>query len=140
MFISDPGSDFFPSLIPDPNFFHPGSRISIEEFEYFNPILLLKISVADPGCSSRIRILTFYPSRIPDPGVKKAPDPKSLLNISLLVRRLSRFMTADALTILSTPVITRKPRPLQLSSPCQALPSPRVITPHSILKVCTYCF
>jgi hypothetical protein len=31
----------------------------------------------DPGCSSRIRILTFtHPgSRIPDPGVKKAPDP-----------------------------------------------------------------
>jgi hypothetical protein len=31
----------------------------------------------DPGCSSRIRILIFYPSRIPDPGVKKAPDPGS---------------------------------------------------------------
>ncbi len=30
----------------------------------------------DPGCSSRIpiRILIFYPSQIPDPGVKKAPD------------------------------------------------------------------
>jgi hypothetical protein len=28
-----------------------------------------------PGRSSRIRILTFYPFRIPDPGVKKAPDP-----------------------------------------------------------------
>jgi hypothetical protein len=24
---------------------------------------------------SRIRMLTFYPSRIPDPGVKKASDP-----------------------------------------------------------------
>jgi hypothetical protein len=23
MFIADPGSDFFPSRIPDPNFFHP---------------------------------------------------------------------------------------------------------------------
>ncbi len=31
----------------------------------------------DPGCSSRIRILIFYPSLIPDPGVKKAPDPGS---------------------------------------------------------------
>jgi hypothetical protein len=29
----------------------------------------------DPGCSSRIRMLTFYPSRIPDPRVKKALDP-----------------------------------------------------------------
>jgi hypothetical protein len=28
-----------------------------------------------PGSESRIRILIFYPSRIPDPGVKKAPDP-----------------------------------------------------------------
>jgi hypothetical protein len=26
---------------------------------------------------SRIRILTFYPSRILDPGVKKVPDPGS---------------------------------------------------------------
>ncbi len=31
----------------------------------------------DPGCSSRIRMLSFYLSRIPDPGVKKAPDPGS---------------------------------------------------------------
>jgi hypothetical protein len=30
-----------------------------------------------PGSGSRIRILTFYPSQIPDPGVKKAPDPGS---------------------------------------------------------------
>ncbi len=29
----------------------------------------------DPGCSSRIRIPDFLP--IPDPGVKKAPDPGS---------------------------------------------------------------
>ncbi len=28
-----------------------------------------------PG--SRIRMVTFYPSRIPDSGVKKAPDPGS---------------------------------------------------------------
>jgi hypothetical protein len=33
------------------------------------------IRVAHPG--SRIRMLTFYPSRIPDPGVRKAPDPGS---------------------------------------------------------------
>jgi hypothetical protein len=33
------------------------------------------IWVVHPG--SRIRMLTFYPSRIPDPGVKKAPDPGS---------------------------------------------------------------
>jgi hypothetical protein len=33
------------------------------------------IRVVHPG--SRIRMLTFYPSRIPDPGVKKEPDPGS---------------------------------------------------------------
>jgi hypothetical protein len=66
MFIPDPGSDFF----------HPGSRIRIfpsririKEFKYFNPKKgFLSSRKYDPGCSSRIRILTFYPSRIPDPG------------------------------------------------------------------------
>ncbi len=27
-----PGSEFFPSWIPNPNFFHTGSRIRIKEF------------------------------------------------------------------------------------------------------------
>jgi hypothetical protein len=31
MFIPDPGSDFFPSRIPDPNCLHPGSRILIKK-------------------------------------------------------------------------------------------------------------
>jgi hypothetical protein len=79
MFIPDPGSDFFPSR----NCLHPGSRIRIKEFKYFNPKKTEKWFLSsrkyDPGCSSRIRIrmLTFYPSRIPDPVVKKAPDPGS---------------------------------------------------------------
>jgi hypothetical protein len=33
--------------------------------------------VVHPGCGFWIRILTFYPSRISYPGVKKAPDPGS---------------------------------------------------------------
>jgi hypothetical protein len=37
MFIPEPGSDFFSSRIPDPNCLHPGSRILIKEFKYFNP-------------------------------------------------------------------------------------------------------
>ena len=54
-----------------------------------------------------------------------------------LPRRLSRFMTADALTILSTPVITRKERPV--SSP-HLHTSRRLVTPQSILKVAgPYC-
>ncbi len=36
MFIPDPGSDFFPSWIPDPNCLHTGSRIRIKELKYFN--------------------------------------------------------------------------------------------------------
>ncbi len=65
MFIPDPGSDFFPSRIPDPTFFHPGSRIRIKEFKYFNPSKwFLSSKKYDLGCSSRI--LFFLP--IPDPG------------------------------------------------------------------------
>jgi hypothetical protein len=41
--------------IPDPNCFHPGSRIRIKEFKYFNPKkLFLSSRKYDPGCSSRI--------------------------------------------------------------------------------------
>jgi len=60
---------------PDPHFFHPGSCSRIKEFKYFNPKKwFLTSRKYDPCCSSRIRILTFYTSRIPDPGVKKASD------------------------------------------------------------------
>jgi hypothetical protein len=63
------------SRIPDPNFFHPGSRIRMKELKYFNPKNCTKHSENDPGCSSRI--LIFYLSRIPIQGVKKAPNPGS---------------------------------------------------------------
>jgi hypothetical protein len=56
-----PGFEFFPS------------RIRIKEFKYFNPKkLFLSTRKYDPGCSSRVRILIFYPPQ--DPGVEKAPD------------------------------------------------------------------
>jgi hypothetical protein len=76
MFIPDPGSEFFPSRIPDPIFFHPGSRIRIKELKYFNQKKwFLSTQKYDPGFSSRIR--TPDPDFLPiaDPGVKKAPDP-----------------------------------------------------------------
>ncbi len=72
MFIPDPVSDFFPSRIPDPNCLHPGSRIRIKEFKYFNPKKNKKKFLSsrkyDPGCSSRIPDpdAEFLP--IPDPG------------------------------------------------------------------------
>jgi hypothetical protein len=78
-----PGSRIRLFSIPDPRseFFHPGSRIRIKEFKYFNPKWFLTSRKYDPSCSSRIRILTFYLSRIPDPGAQKAPDPGSRIRI-----------------------------------------------------------
>ncbi len=49
--------------IPDQNFFILGSRIVIKPKNFF-----LSSRKYIPGCSSRIRILIFYPSRISDPG------------------------------------------------------------------------
>ncbi len=73
--------DKFPFRIPDPNCLHPGSRIRIKEFKYFNPKKTKKGFLSsrkyDLGCSFRIPDpdVGFLP--IPDPGVKKAPDPGS---------------------------------------------------------------
>jgi hypothetical protein len=66
--IPDTGSDFFPSQIPDPH----------QIFRYFNPKnWFLRSRKYDPGCSSRIRILFFYPSKIRIQGSKRhrIPDP-----------------------------------------------------------------
>ncbi len=64
-----PGSRIRPFLFRIRIFFHPRFRILIKEFKYFNPKKwFLSSGKYDPGCSSRIRIMTFYPSRIPDPG------------------------------------------------------------------------
>jgi hypothetical protein len=74
IYIPDTGSDFFPS------------RIRIKYFGILTQkIGFYALEIYDPGCSSRIRILFSYPSRIPglkrhripDPGVKKASDPGS---------------------------------------------------------------
>ncbi len=89
--IQDPGSIFFLSWIPDPKFefFHPGSRIHIKEFKYFNKKKwFLSSQKYDTGFPSRIRIpdldLDYLPildpdpgSQIPNPGIKKAHDPWS---------------------------------------------------------------
>jgi hypothetical protein len=79
-----PGSRIRLFPIPDPNCLHPGSRILIKEYKYFNPPKKQKkwfqsSKKYNPGCSSRIPDpdAEFLPSRIPDPGVKKAPNPES---------------------------------------------------------------
>jgi hypothetical protein len=59
-------------FIPDPNFFfHPGSASKIKNLSILTPkkwFLSTQKYDLDPD---------FYPSRIPDPGVKKVPDPGS---------------------------------------------------------------
>jgi hypothetical protein len=82
-------------VIPDPNFFPSRIqgqrdsririRIRIKEFRYFSPKNRSKVSeirsrmlIPGPDPGSGIRILIFYlPIRIPDPVVKKSPDPGS---------------------------------------------------------------
>ncbi len=76
------GSEFFPSRIQIFSIPDPGSAFRIKEFKYFNPKQMVSkksetIRVVHPGSGSRIRILIFYPSRIPDPVVKKASIPCS---------------------------------------------------------------
>jgi hypothetical protein len=77
-------------FIPDPTFFHPRSELSPSRIPDLGSALK-KLSILThkkwflssrkyyPGCSSRIPNpdADFYPSWIPDPGVKKAPDPRS---------------------------------------------------------------
>jgi hypothetical protein len=81
LFTAGSALKFFAVLrIPDPNFFHRGSRIQgqkdsriririrIKEFNYFNP------KNVHPGSGPRIRILIFYPSRIPGSKRHRIPD------------------------------------------------------------------
>jgi hypothetical protein len=62
MFIPDPGSDFFPFRIPDPNCLHPGS--ASKNLSILTPkkwFLNSKNMIWDVHPGSRIRMLTFYP-------------------------------------------------------------------------------
>jgi hypothetical protein len=64
--------------IPDPKFYIPdlgsaSKNLSILTQKIVSKLFGTIIRVVYPGS----RILVFYPSRIPDPGVKKAPDPGS---------------------------------------------------------------
>ncbi len=75
--VADPGClsriRNFPSQISVPNFF--SSRIRIKEFKYFNSKNCFR--KYDPGYSTGIRILIFYPSRSRIQGSKwhRIPDP-----------------------------------------------------------------
>jgi hypothetical protein len=93
-----PGSVFFPSRIrifpiPDP-FFSIRIRIfSIPDphlrNKYFNPKKwFLSTQKYDPGWASRIRILIFYQSRIPDLGSKGQKDTGSRIRIRNMVAKV----------------------------------------------------
>jgi hypothetical protein len=88
---------------PGPEFFNPGSRIRAKKIPDPDPHLRIKYSIFNPktvlssrkndlGYSSRIRIF-FSPSRIPVPGVKKAPTPGS--GSLTLMYRMKRIPIRD---------------------------------------------
>jgi hypothetical protein len=68
------------------------------------------IRFVHPG--SRIRMLTFYPSRIPDPGVKKAPDPGSRIRI----RNTAKKVTLRYTCCLGTGILVSWPPVTQVGS------------------------
>jgi hypothetical protein len=95
-----PDPTFFHPGSRDPNCLHPGSRILIKEFKYFNPKKankwFLSTKKYDPGCSSRIPDpdADFLPSRIQGSKRHPIPDPGSesaTLSATLFVR----FSAAD---------------------------------------------
>jgi hypothetical protein len=87
-FNADPDPAFYLNADLDPvhilklNFYTKNTLIvgnrseNIRTLDQFWTISVLHISVADPGCLSRIPVPDFYPSRIPDPG-SRIPDPKT---------------------------------------------------------------
>jgi hypothetical protein len=75
-----PGSRIRLFSIPEPNLSIPDPGSASKNLSILtqkNGFLTLGNMIRVVQTASRIRILTFYPSRIPDPGVKKAPDPGS---------------------------------------------------------------
>ena len=79
LFVPDvyPGSDFFPSRIRTVSIPDPRQTPKKEKKRF------LSSKKHDPGCSSQIPDpdTDFLPSRIPDPGVKKVPNPGSRIRI-----------------------------------------------------------
>jgi hypothetical protein len=92
MFVPDPGFEFFPSRIPDPH-----QRIQLVQPQNCFQALGYTIRASHPGSVCRIRILTFYTSRIQ--GTKRLLDPgcgscnKCLFAVLLIqVHRIHMFL------------------------------------------------
>ncbi len=81
MFIPDPGSEFFPSRILDPNFFHPGPWIRIKDLSTVR-ILTEKFFLASQNMI-RVFIPDPYPDFLPiqDPGSRGQTGPGSRIRI-----------------------------------------------------------
>ncbi len=77
MFIPDPGSEFYPSLIRIFSIRDPGS--ASKNLSILNQKFVSKLSEIWSGLF--IPDPDFYPSRIQDPGVKKAPVHRSRIRI-----------------------------------------------------------
>jgi hypothetical protein len=97
-----PGSDFFPSLIPDPEsniFPHPGSESASQYFKPKHCFYALGNMTRDVHQKIKIRIrdpdLDFL--SIPDRGVKKAPNLLRLRTYVLLYKandlKINKFIT-----------------------------------------------
>jgi hypothetical protein len=92
--VADPGCL---SQIPVPNFFHPGSTSK-------NLSILTQKMVSEHSKVRMIRVFIpgpdpgfFYPSRIPDPMVKKAQDPGSAILVMLSATvPTSKFLACGA--------------------------------------------
>ncbi len=61
------GTPAFIIIIPDPDFFHPGNRIRITEFKYFNQCCGSWMFIPDPGFEFFPSRIWIFPSRIQDP-------------------------------------------------------------------------
>jgi hypothetical protein len=94
---------------PGSFFSHPGSRIHIKEFKYFNPKkCFLSSQKYDPGCSSKIRIPDFYPSQIqkgtgflPIPGSKRHRIRiRNTVPTGTVLRLLDDFLTLNDVNVL----------------------------------------
>jgi hypothetical protein len=101
--VADPGCLF---RIPDPTFFHPGFRIrtvsipdpgsASQNLSFLTPKNQKKWFLSsrkyDPGCSSRIRMLTFYPSRIQGSKRHQIPDPDPGTGSATLVVSIKNYL------------------------------------------------
>jgi hypothetical protein len=92
--VADPGCSRIPDVVSKkiPDF---GSGSASKSLSILKQKIVSKLSEYDPGCSSRIRNLIFYPSRIPDPGVKKAPDPDLMRGLNCFLGIVANHTERD---------------------------------------------